>query len=269
MQSPILFLARGHSGTSILSKILEANGVFMGDHKSLNPTYDSLPWTYDFQRKLLPMSWVYGKGCKPDRGEVMTAAPKCLARHMVGYNGGSWGIKTCAGMFSYPMWDIIFPDAKYIYLTRDGSDVILSGDGYFHLTHKDQNVRNKYRRYFEIITFGLASDRCMKDLNLNWTEEGRPALELLMRDRFLIQAKSWLEHKKVYEKINIKEKVHHIKYEDLCINPDRVLEGLFDFLDMNYRCREFVKTNIRATSVGRWKKNKIDKRAHKLMGYEA
>jgi len=264
MQSPILFLARGHSGTSILSKILEANGVFMGDHKSLNPTYDSLPWTYDFQRKLLPMCWEYGKGCSPKKPEVMTVAARCLARHMVGYNGGRWGIKTCAGMFSYPMWKMVFPDAKYIYLTRDGRDVIRSGQGYFHMTN--ESSREKDWEYFKIITFGISNDidKCHFKIpdKPNKNDE-------VMKNRHWIQAKSWLEHKKMFNRIE-SDNIFHLKYEDVCRKPHRSLEGLFNFLEMPYKCESYVNKNFRGRA-GSWKLSSVgvDKRAHKLMGYES
>ena len=264
MQSPILFLARGHSGTSILSKILEANGVFMGDHKSLNPTYDSLPCTYDFQRKLLPMNWVWGEGCMTGKQEVMAAASRCLARHMVGYNGGPWGIKTCAGMFSYPMWNMVFPKAKYIYLTRDGRDVIRSGNGYFHMSNPSS--REKDWEYFKIITFGISNDMNKCPFVM---PDGPRKNDGVMRNRFWIQAKSWLEHKKMFNRIE-SDNIFHLKYEDICRKPNKALQGMFNFLGMPYACADYVCKNFKGVP-GKWRASSvgIDKRAHKLMGYES
>lgn len=255
MDAPILFLARGHSGTSLLARILEKNGVFMGNQAALNDTYDSLPWTYIFQRAILPKFWKYGEGVSVPQGVLMASVSKCHQLHMRGWKRGPWGIKTCAGMFSHPMYKQVFPKAKYIHLIRDGRDVIMSGNGYFHMTN--ESSREQDWEYFKIITFGISNDLDQPP----WTQvpEKPSADDWVMKSRFLIQAKSWVEHAQMMrhltENKQLSPNVFNMRYEHLVTNPHDELERLFDWIGMPYtdRCRRWVIKKVHSRSVGKWR----------------
>ena len=258
LSSPVLFLARGHSGTTPLAKVLEQAGYFMGNPKdpnSLNPTYDSLYWTYGFQRTLLPRLFEWGKGCKVAEDITLQVALECLRRHFQGYPGGLWGFKTCESMFSFPLYHYVFPRAKYIYLVRDGRDVILSGDGYFHLGGKGPVV-DILRRNFMVMTFGVSDD--INTCPFPFPKEpGRNSI--LLKNRFWLQAKSWKEHVRMMNRLRqgglLNDNVHTVRYEDLCQQPTETLKGVFDFLEQPFsdKARAFAREQLHSKSIGRWK----------------
>ena len=257
LSAPILFLARGHSGTTPLAKVLAAAGVNIGntqDTNALNPTLDALYWVFGFQRTLLPRLFKSGVGCLVDEKTISMVALACLQRHLGAGVSGTWGFKTCAGMFAHSLYRYVFPRAKYIYLVRDGRDVILSGDGYFHLTHPFS--RHQHWEYFKILTFGISGDidTCPFDFPIQ-----PQANDLVMQNRFWIQAKSWREHVRMMEYLRATDQlsahVHTVRYETLCNDPAPVLAQLFDFLELEFTAEieDFASKTLHTRSVGRWK----------------
>jgi len=257
LSAPILFLARGHSGTTPLTRILAQAGVHIGntqDKNALNPTLDALYWVYGFQRTLVPKLFRPGEGCLIDERAVTKVALECLRRHLGSYGNGRWLFKTCAGMFCHPLYRYVFPRAKYIYLIRDGRDLILSGGGFFHLTRPLS--RFQHWDYFKIITFGISDD--LHTCPFRFPEKPRKNDEV-MRNRFWIQAKSWREHARMVEYLRetgqLSPDVYTVRYEELCRNPIPVLEQLFRFLelDLTTEVKELATQILHTKSIGRWK----------------
>ena len=260
LSAPILFLARGHSGTTPLTKILFAAGVYMGnpqDRRSLNRTLDSLYWAFGFQQTMLLKLFEPGIGCLMDEHTVTSVGLECLRRHLSAYAGGPWGFKTGAGMFCHPHYRYLFPRAKFIYLIRDGRDVILSNNGYFHLTQP--LARRIHGGFLKIITFGISDDihtcpfEFPKRMHMN---------DETMKHRFWIQAKSWREHVRMMEHLRVtgrlSQNILTIRYEELCRDPVPVLEELFPFLELECTAevKAFATRLLHTESVGRWKEYK-------------
>ncbi len=257
LPQPILFLARGHSGTRALAYFMEQAGVYMGttrDPYNLNSTYDSLYWTYGFQRYLVPKLFQSGQGFRSDDRLIEQVGEDCVRRHLAYYKKGPWGFKTCEGMFAHPMYRHIFPSAKYIYLIRDGRDVIISGDGYLTLTNPSS--RYQHWDYFLLITFGVQNDK--NDCPFPFPENPEPG-DSVMQNRFWVQAKSWREHVRMVEYLRItkilSDQVYTIKYEDLCHYPIEQLKSLFLFLELNWteKLEKTAKNIFHTQSIGRWK----------------
>jgi len=257
LSAPVLFLARGHSGTTPLARILAAAGVYVGnmeDRYALNRTLDALYWIYGFQRTLLPRLFEPGVGCAVDEPLVSAVAAKCLRRHLSAYGGGPWGFKTGAGMFGHALYRYLFPHARYVYLLRDGRDVILSGNGFFHLTHPFSRYR--HWQYFQLITFGISQD--IASCPFEFPEKPQRRDEV-MGHRFWVQAKSWREHVRMVEHLRrsgqFSPHVCTIRYEDLCHDPVPVLEQLFSFLelDLTDEVEMLARSVLHTHSIGRWK----------------
>ena len=260
MQSPVLFLAKGHSGTRLISQLLEKCGVYMGCVENLNDVYDSLPFTYQFQRALLPGNFEYGKGCIiKNPKKIKEKFQKCKSAHLKDYKKGRWGLKTCDGMFSFPMYNMVMPNAKYIELIRDSKDVILSRDGRCHLTFHDQNIRQRFWEYFKIVTFGISND-----INkFKYFIDNPNSYKILFRHRFMIQAKSCVEH---YRQMNLlrkdgfvtRENTIKISYENFCNNPIRVSKRLCKFLKLPFtkKAEEFCRNEVYTGSLKKWEKRK-------------
>jgi hypothetical protein len=257
LPAPMLFLARGRSGTTPLARILAEAGVYIGntqDKYALNSTLDALYWVYGFQRTLVPRLFKPGFGCSIDERVVTAVALECLRCHLDSYTGGPWGFKTCAGMFCHSLYQYIFPRAKYIYLIRDGRDVILSNNGFFHLTRPFS--RQQHWEYFKVLLFGISDD--IHSCPFKFPET--PSVnDEVMQNRFWIQAKSWREHVRMVEHLRKTERlspnVHPVRYEELCRNPIPILEQLFCFLEIELttEVKEFARRLLHARSTGRWK----------------
>jgi hypothetical protein len=263
LPAPIIVLARGHSGTRALARILEAGGVYVGssaDPTNLNATHDALHWVYAFQSELTPRFFEYGRGCRLDSGDetavrvVHDTAGATLRRHLDAYESGRWGLKTGGAMFCFDLYDHVFPDAKYVYMVRDGRDVTLSHRGYFHLTNP--RSREKEWDLFKLITFGISDD--IDACPFEFPASPAPDDEV-MRHRYWIQARSWCEHVRMMEHLQANDRVggntHLVRYEDLCREPARVLTALFDFLevDLDRHALDFAAANLHTGGIDRWR----------------
>ncbi|NOQ22407.1 MAG: hypothetical protein GQ565_07140 [Candidatus Aegiribacteria sp.] len=255
---PILFLSRGHSGTRALSHLLQRAGIYMGniiDPYCLNQTEDALYWVYGFQRELVPQLFKYGKGCSNIPDLVDSVGKVCISHHMSAYKGGPWGFKTCAGSFSHQLYNYLFPNAKYIYLLRDGRDVILSNNGKFHMAGHSP-ITTPHWEYFRIITSGISNDFSQWPFQFNHEDEME---QRTWQNRFWIQAKSWREDIRMMEFLKetsqLSDSVYTIKYEELCANPTRSIKDLFNFLNIpiNADVVSFASKHFYTTSVSKWK----------------
>jgi hypothetical protein len=157
-------------------------------------------------------------------------------------------------MFCHSLYRFLFPRAKYIYLVRDGRDVVLSHGGIFHLTGADKN--SPHWEYFKIITFGISND--LEACPFEFPQRVGASREMT-RNRYWIQAKSWREHVRMMEELRQRQQlspnVHMIRYEELCREPIRTLERLFEFLEVELTAE--AKANavqlFHTRSVGIWK----------------
>lgn len=276
--SPILFLARGHSGTRAVAQFLESCGVYMGTKDNMNETYDSILWT-DLEREFVSKYFVCGKGFDYSllSPRDFKKTNRRLDKHLKECKNDRWGFKTCGSMFAFEFYNNVFPNAKYIYLFRDGKDTILSHNANFHLSHKKLDVRRKFWQYFKVITFGLSGDA--QDCGFDFVDdpENFPALEKV---KYWIQAKSWVEHVRMMNCLIENNKFCRnaitIRYEDFCLNPQETTERLIRFLGINHTkdSRLFI-SKIHKNSVGKWKKvsglnpvfNFVDREQPKLIDF--
>lgn len=269
MTSPILFLARGHSGTRAVSEFLELCGVYMGHSGNRNNVYDSFPFTFDFQRHLLVRNFKYGSGCViKEPARIKKVFKKCKAIHLEKYKKGRWGFKTCDGMFSFEMYNMLIPNAKYIELVRDSRDVILSRNGRCHLTYFRPEVRSKYWEYFKIVTFGVSNDA----KSCKYFVDNPKNYKVLFKNRFMIQAKMCIEHIRQMNLLRDKGLVNEnntikISYEDFCRSPVKIGKVLCDFLDLPFTksAKRFCDNNVYSSSIGRWKKRTELKKVFKYL----
>ncbi len=252
---PVFFLARGHSGTRALARLLDHAGVFMGrGPQSLNDTWDALHWAYGFERTLVPRLFRPGRGCLVHREAVLRVGRECARRHLRGHRGGPWGAKTCAAMFAHPLYRTLYPRARYIHMLRDGRDVTLSHDGLLNLTGADPGHPNW--EFFRIITYGISDDMALSPFPFPRTAGQCGPLRA---HRYWVQAKSWIEHVRMMERLRqddeLAPQVHTIRYEALCADPVPVLEGLFAFLELELPAatRDFARGLFHTRGVGRWR----------------
>lgn len=256
---PIFFIARGHSGTRLVAKALEESGVFIGDtedRRKVNNTYDSLDWTFGFQRAL--KTFELRNGSIPI-GMVNLVGSEVMSEHLSkGYHGGAWGAKTCEGVFSHHLYRELYPQAKFIYLERDGKDSILSGNGYLGLASKNDGnmVHRLYWDYFKHMTFS----------NVDWLKlpfevPGSVNDYDKIRDwRFTIQAISWVNHHRSYRLLKsrgeLSSNIFEMSYETLIKEPNKEFKKLLAFIlpGNNIELNKISSLKkVYSTSIGKWR----------------
>ncbi|QOV87663.1 sulfotransferase [Humisphaera borealis] len=144
---PIILLGMHRSGTSLIARLLDELGLFQGhelqeDHES---TY--FLEVNDRLMKRIGASWDNpspAKGFLED-ARALDLTVRCISTdlqsgHFKGYLGGkryfkqrslariegSWGWKDPRTVFTLPVWLSIFPNAKLLYIVRNGIDVAAS-----------------------------------------------------------------------------------------------------------------------------------------------
>ena len=122
---PIVVFNKSHSGSRLLTRVLQAAGVFMGAH--LNDSGDSLDvlrlvnHCIDFH---LPETATLLREGDPALPRLVEAVFKA---HLEGWQPGQpWGWKLCETHYALPVIARLFPRARFVHLVRDGRDVAFS-----------------------------------------------------------------------------------------------------------------------------------------------
>jgi hypothetical protein len=133
-KKPVIIIGMHRSGTSFLSRCIEAAGVFMGHDKDVNN--ESKTFMHHNERLLHANNsdWIFPK--EVDEKESIPFGSKDLIKHFGSYKNpvklignlmsSRWGWKDPRNTFTLNYWLNIFPEAKVIHIYRNGIDVALS-----------------------------------------------------------------------------------------------------------------------------------------------
>jgi len=254
MTGPIVIIGRPRSGSRVLCRLLQANGIFMG--ADLYPEFlDSVSW---YQRFVVPI--VTAPGFPETAFTSLSRDMSRLVRERLDdtlprYWGAAsrsqpWGWKYCETLFLVPLVKSLFPAARFIHIVRDARAVCLSNRGYFQLTQGDpprdwapaSNGRSQpsFLDFCALVAFGKAGVRRWCGLDL-----GSPAT--LTEHRFQIQAQSWVTcvtRARAYGEL-LPDDYYEIRFEDLCRDPAGQAKELFRWLDLPfYRAPELVAARM-------------------------
>lgn len=146
-QSPIIVIGMHRSGTTMLTRILESLGLFVGAYLDKNHESIFFANLNNWLMRQCGAEWVH-----PEPFHGLTEAPQVLAwmvdrlacflhspRVML-YLGGSsylrwrtpfrldrmWGWKDPRNTYTLPLWLALFPEAKIVHIYRHGVDVAQS-----------------------------------------------------------------------------------------------------------------------------------------------
>lgn len=240
MKHPILILGMHRSGTSMLTRILERAGVFVGDdlsqdHESyffyqlnnmlfnqLGGNWDNPPdlnYLFNNERELR-MNLEYANDMLASiRFRNYLGLKRYLRIRDYKKINFNWGWKDPQSTVTLPFWLKIFPEAKIIYIERHGIDVAQSLK-----KRNDNTLENgilKYRKYKKLYPFKPKTGGFSFSVRCGTLQGG---LDL------------WNEYREI-AKINLglqnSDLVHSIRYESLLSDPSEVLNDLFQFLNMN------------------------------------
>lgn len=214
MRAPVIFIGMHRSGTSMLARLLEELGIFLGaikdeNHEALffrdlnewllaqcggrwdNPT----AFAKHFWRNAETVKWteLYLRDLLASPRAIRFLGARYAVRGMCGLDT-AWGWKDPRNTFTLPLWLRIFPDAKVVSIERNGVDVAQS------LRAREINILNDaprfYRRnrlafFFRLRRSGFAhSPRCLvlEDGFALWeeyTSQARAAISQVPAERAL------------------------------------------------------------------------------------
>ena len=229
--TPIIIIGMHRSGTTMLSKILENSGVFLGNNKDINNE------ALFFQKiNTWVMRQVYASWDNPEpilhmnQNELNYLKKICLGKiqGMQTYSflglqrflrsnkltdiNTRWGWKDPRNTFTLPIWKSIFPDSRIIHIYRNPVDVANSLK--YRAGNKELfNSKMSFKNYIKIFLLSgkITGYRSIKVRNLY--------------DSYLL----WSSYvRRAFEYNNIM----HVKYEELLDNPNKILNSLFEYLDI-------------------------------------
>jgi hypothetical protein len=250
IRSPVIITGMHRSGTTLLTDMLLNMGLFVGDKYGKNKE------DFFFQRRnewLMRRSgggWDYPE---PSRSLLDNIE---VTRHMVSlfqndvnsylFNshqkvisaGAAWGWKDPRMVFTFPLWDKVFPGSRLLYIKRNGVDVAnslhvrakrqggLLGVDSIPIKLKLTNVFLRYERYV------YESVRCanLSSAYKLWEEYTLEAEKLF---------NSYTGHKMT------------VKYEEFLEDPESTLERVAEFCDLDVYDKDCVSELTRKIDSSR------------------
>lgn len=133
--APYIIIGMHRSGTSLLAKVLENSGIFMGVVKDHN--YEAMHFLSLNQQTLWAAGADWDKPVVPDELYWKTIPAQELfyehfkvngkwARFMLKLRSPRWGWKEPRNTFTLPMWLHMFPQAKVLHIVRQPEAVVRS-----------------------------------------------------------------------------------------------------------------------------------------------
>lgn len=236
---PVIVIGMHRSGTSMITRMLERLGLFLGKQKDPN---DEASFFLKNNRWLLDQcggAWDHPEAITDllENPEVRSLCVDYL-RQMLRSRGRlkflgvrralrgqnliamdqAWGWKDPRNTFTLPIWLDLFPKARVIHISRHGCDVARSLKKRESDQLKVSKTRHRRRRWLYWLhpkTHGFVrSPRCLS------IEEG-----IQLWDTYMKRAKQHVNH--------LGERAHSLRYESFLTTPRPELKDLADFCDLD------------------------------------
>jgi len=209
---PIIATGRGGSGTRLLSQLLQALNVFLGNQ--LSSTDDSIEWVQILYKIGIERTRQQKSETSTHWRHLLreTAAEILTTANWSGHQ--PWGWKLPETMLALPEVFDAFEGAKLIHIIRHPVDISLRRT---HMTSRADNLMGKSILHAAYDYIGWDSDRLKTDPD------------------YLRNAASWLYQVESVARFG-REKLSpdrylEIRYEDLCADPISVFKTLSKFLN--------------------------------------
>jgi hypothetical protein len=220
--------------------------------------------------------WRHGNARYPSDAFPITNATESVSKYIrqefstfANINSAKYLIeKTCANSLRVPFVDAVLPEAKYIYIVRNGVDVVYSAVKRWK-ANLDISYILKKARYIPkgdlpYYMFQYFSNRAYKIFSKeNRLKTWGPRIDYVQfKDLKSIEelcATQWNECVKssdqAFYNMN-NNKVHYVKYEDFVTNPQNEIKKIGNFLNWDYSSDAYqaATKDVRKTSVGMGKK---------------
>ena len=225
---PVVIGAIGGSGTRVFAKIVRHAGLFIGN--DLNPQEDSQPFI-DFYNIWVPLyvQKIYHYEADIDR-VLKSNFMDCVEQHLNGIENPNqlWGIKNPKSIHMIPLWHNVFPKMKFIHVVRNGLDIAYS---------KNQGQFQCYK--------DLIYDRRIENVY------GQPGIILFWSRVNQLVAQ--------YGETYLKDQYLRIRFEDLCLQPEVVVQEIFEFLDVSdsYKLVSAISEVSYRNTINRWRNSSV------------
>lgn len=243
-KSPVIIIGMSRSGTSMLTRMLEDLGLFVGNKVTSNHEAvffrDINRWlleqcsgglenavSVDFLLRDSELRSLFA-----DFINYVIKTPRCFSylgfkkyfRYFTPFRLDiPWGWKDPRNTYTLPFWLDIFPSARVVHITRHGVDVANSlyvrrQRGLERLKYNKTLLKPLYRLYLMRKTF---TDRGLfVDVRCNSLESG-----ISLWEEYMEKASEHVE--------NLGKRAIEFKYEDLVLEPGKNLGRLSSFLGLN------------------------------------
>lgn len=225
-ESPVVVMSRGHSGTRVLGWALAKMGVKMGiNDDKISADAEDLRFTGSI-KKIVVNNLALPVNTQP-AAKDLKLFQKRVWQYMkwLGDREPMWGWKFPETYLIPNYVHATFPKAKYIHMMRDGRDIAFKN----HSTDRPVKLGKVLLQHINAL-------------------EAAPHLRA---------ARSWEFQVKRFEEFaeSLEQSVHIVKFEELCSEPVRVMEGVSEFLGLplNDNCREFLETGINQKKVAQFR----------------
>ena len=262
--SPIIITGMHRSGTTLLSKILEKNGVFMGRYKEINNESKFFLRINRWMFTMLGASWDNPKSFHnisiDTKKIILNRVNNIISSKYNFYFFGlhslflkksfndlpfKWGWKDPRNTFTLPLWLKIFPDAKVVNIERHPLDSSLSLLNR-QKSYKEIDLKMKNKFYYPLTNLlsishsSLISSTLINDIDdcLKITKE------------YILESN---------ENNNNCKNIINIKYEDLLSNPYDTIEYIFNHCNLiinEQTINNIIKT-IESSNINKYKNNNL------------
>src|SRR3972149_7884929 len=252
---PIIIIGMSRSGTSMLTRMLEALGLFVGQKKT--KSHEGV-FFQQLNKWLLgqcsggledPASIRYlleDKEAKALYGEFIRYIMK--TPRVVSFLGWMkylryltpasldipWGWKAPRNTLTLPVWLDIFPEAKVVHIYRHGVDVVNSlrvrrKRGLLRLKERHTWIKPLYWLYL-MMKF-VPTNRQFIDLRCASMEEG-----LLIWEEYVNEARTHVR--------KLEDRAIEVRYEDLFTEPNPILKHLVEFCGLRATDRDIERVTM-------------------------
>lgn len=242
---PVIIIGMHRSGTSILARILEELGLFVGYKKNeknnealffyklnewmldqANATWDN-PHNFNFindffKKEIVRVLNFHLKGFR--RFEYL-GFKNFLKYKDVRNLDFPWGWKDPVNTFTVNIWKEIFPKAKVLHIYRNPVDVAES------LRNREILVKKNFHRNFK---------KVVKEILLL----GKVYYQYSLRIQNLLEGiKLWQEYveKALSLDADFKENILHLRYETFLESPEEILKNILTFLGLKVKESDIFK----------------------------
>lgn len=238
-RSPIIVIGMHRSGTSLVSRMLDRLGVFVGqqldgNHEALfflrlnswllrqcGGSWDQ-PQHVDLlleHERMLALSRAYIEYVlRSPRSSVYLSVKRYAAGHRIGSMAYPWGWKDPRNTYTLPLWLSIFPDAKVINVIRHGVDVAASLKTRFEKRLADAEQRFADRRWL-----------------YGWYEKRRGFAESMRTAQMDGAFSLWRDYvrRADHHAAKLGDRCLTVQFEELATGPRAVLDRIAAFAELS------------------------------------